>query len=188
MLPRIDSIRTARLLLRPFTADDVDDVWSYQRKEVVARYMPWRERDREETAAAVRQMVTENALSGDGDCLSLAVVDPDAGTVMGQVELVWLSRVDRQGEIGFVFNPQYQGRGMATEAVRELLHLGFDQLGLHRIVGRCVAKNSASAALLRRIGMRQEAHFIESFLLKGSREDELVYAMLQREWRPNSIR
>jgi len=188
MLSRIDSIRTTGLVLRPFTADDVDDVWSYQRLAAVARYMPWRERDREEVAAAVRQMTTENALSDEGDCLSLAVVDPDVDTVIGQVELVWLSRADRQGEVGFVFNPENQGRGMATEAVRELLHLGFDQLGLHRIVGRCVAKNSASAALLRRIGMRQEAHLVESCLLKGCREDELVYAMLQREWSADPAR
>ncbi|GIE76532.1 N-acetyltransferase [Actinoplanes philippinensis] len=183
MLPRIDAIRTARLVLRPFDADDVEDVWDYQREAVVARYMPWRERDRDEVAAAVRQMVTEDALSGEGDCLSLAVTDPGSGTVIGQVELVWLSETGGLGEIGFVFSPRFQGQGMATEAVRELLRLAFERLGLHRVVGRCVAGNSASAALLRRVGMRQEAHFVEGCLLKGRREDELVFAVLRSEWR-----
>lgn len=184
MVQPVPPIRSARLLLRTFTADDVDDVWAYQRQPAVARYMPWQVRDRDEVAAAVLQMATETGLSDEGDCLSLAAVDPEAGTVVGQVELVWVSKANRQGEVGFVFNPSHHGRGLATEAVRELLRLGFGRFALHRIVGRCVARNNASASLLRRLGMRQEAHFVDSLFLKGAWEEEFVYAMLGRDWRP----
>ncbi|MFI1972190.1 GNAT family N-acetyltransferase [Streptomyces cinnamoneus] len=176
-------LTTARLLLRPFTVDDIDDVLDYQRRADVARYMRWEPRDRAECAKAVSQMTEETGLRRAGDCLSLAVVLPEEGRVVGQVELVWLSEEHRQGEVGYVFNPRIQGRGLATEAAREVLRLGFDELGLHRIVGRCHARNAASAALLERLGMRREAHLVGTERFKGAWRDDYVYAMLRSEWR-----
>jgi RimJ/RimL family protein N-acetyltransferase len=63
-----------------------------------------------------------------------------------------------------------------------VLRLGFDELGLHRIVGRCDALNLPSARLMERLGMRREAHFIENEIFKGAFGDEFVYAMLAREF------
>lgn len=176
------TIRTARLLLRSFTLDDVDDVWGYQREPSVARFLRWEPRDRDEVAVSVQQMTTETVLVAEGDCLTFAAVDPSSERVIGHVELVWVSEADRTGEIGFVFDPRFQGRGLASEAAREMLRIGFDEHGFRRIVGRCVAPNTASAALLRRLGMRQEAHFVESRLLKGVWVDELAFAVLHDEW------
>jgi RimJ/RimL family protein N-acetyltransferase len=181
-------LRTERLLLRPFAADDVDDVWAYQREPEVVRYMRhWEPRDRERTRVAVAQMVRENDLVGEGDCLSLAVTLPATGVVIGQVELVWLSEQNHQGEIGYVFNPAYGGRGLATEAARVMLGLGFDGLRLHRIIGRCDARNVPSAGLLTRLGMRREAHLIGNAMGKGGWRDELIFAMLQDEWRTAAL-
>jgi RimJ/RimL family protein N-acetyltransferase len=176
-------ISTARLLLRPFTPEDLEDVWAYQRQPVVARYLAWEARDRRQSEESVEQMVKESGLAKEGDCLTLAVVLPDVGRVVGQVELVWLSKENRQGELGYVFNPQYQGKGLATEAALEILRLGFDELDLHRIIGRCAAQNNASAKLLERLGMRREAHFIGNAIFKGGWREEFVYAMLQHEWK-----
>ncbi|KAA5834617.1 GNAT family protein [Saccharopolyspora hirsuta] len=175
-------ITTDRLVLRPFTLEDVDDVWSYQRRPDVTQHLLWEARDRAQVEAAVEQMARERALTEDGDCLSLAAVLPETGQVVGQVELVCLSREDRQGEIGYVFNPDFQGQGLATEAARALLRLGFEGLDLHRIIARCSAHNLASAKLVERLGMRREAHFIDSRFVRGSWREEFVYAMLQREW------
>jgi len=63
-----------------------------------------------------------------------------------------------------------------------MLRLGFEQLGLHRIVGRLEARNAASAAVLERLGMRLEAHLRENEWVKGEWQSELVYAMLETEW------
>jgi RimJ/RimL family protein N-acetyltransferase len=186
MLRPVYPIRTARLLLRPFTRADVEDVWAYQRRPEVARYMSWEPRTLAQTEAAVAQMAREDRLAGEGDCLSLAVVRADDDRVVGQVELVWHSTTSRQGEVGYVFNPDHHGQGLATEAARELLRLGFDGLGLHRIVGRCHAENRASARLLERLGMRKEAHFVDNELIKGAWRSQLVYAVLAPEWRLRS--
>jgi RimJ/RimL family protein N-acetyltransferase len=93
------------------------------------------------------------------------------------------SRSSVLGEIGFVFNPDYHGRGLATEAAESMLMLGFDTIRWHRIIGSCDARNHPSARLMERIGMRQEARFVHNQIVKGQWADELVYAILDHEWR-----
>ena len=93
------------------------------------------------------------------------------------------ARAHRQGEIGFGLHPTHQGHGYAAEAGRELLRVGFEELDLHRIFGRLDDRNVASTRLMERLGLRREAHLIENEFNKGAWESELVYAILQREWR-----
>jgi RimJ/RimL family protein N-acetyltransferase len=102
--------------------------------------------------------------------------------LVGQFNLFFVSEQHRQGEIGFVLHPDQQGRGYGVEGARVMLGLGFEGLGLHRIVGRCEGRNAASAGLMERLGMRREAHLIENEFVKGEWADELVYAILDREW------
>ncbi len=61
--------------------------------------------------------------------------------------------------------------------------MGFQTLGLHRIVARCDARNVASARVMERLGMRREALLVENEMVKDEWTDELVYALLDREWR-----
>jgi RimJ/RimL family protein N-acetyltransferase len=79
-------------------------------------------------------------------------------------------------------HPAYSGHGYATEASAELLRLGFERLGFHRVVGRCDARNTASASLMERLGMRREAHFRQNEFIKAEWTDQLVYAILATEW------
>ncbi|MFJ6194827.1 GNAT family N-acetyltransferase [Micromonospora sp. NPDC092111] len=174
-------IRTARLTLRPVTLDDLDDVYAYQRRPDVVRWMLGTgPRTREQSRASVVAMAGEDALRAEGDCLTLAVV-ADAG-VIGTVELVWRSQLDRTAELGYVLHPDHGGRGLATEAATALLRWGFDEVGLHRIYARCHGRNEASARLMVRLGMRQEAHHVESYLFRGEWADQLVFAVLAHEW------
>ncbi|MDG4810086.1 GNAT family protein [Micromonospora sp. WMMD1120] len=175
-------LRTARLTLRPVTVDDLDDVYAYQRRPDVVRWMLGAEpRTREQSRASVLAMAGEDALRAEGDCLTVAVVS-DA-TVIGAVELVWRSERDRTAEVGFVFHPAHGGRGLATEAAAALLGWGFGEVGLHRVYGRCHARNEPSARLMTRLGMRREAHHVRSYLFDGEWADQFVFAILADEWR-----
>jgi RimJ/RimL family protein N-acetyltransferase len=75
----------------------------------------------------------------------------------------------------------HHGRGLVREAAVVMLRLGFRELGLHRIIGRCDGRNTASARLMERLGMRREAHFRQNEIVKGEWTDEYVYAMLAME-------
>ena len=85
-------------------------------------------------------------------------------------------------ELGYLLTAGTQGRGYATEASREILRLAFEDLGFHRVIARVEARNTASAALAERLGMRREAEFVENEWIKGEWQSEIVYAMLAREW------
>jgi RimJ/RimL family protein N-acetyltransferase len=175
-------IETARLTLRFFAPADFDDLYAYQSRPDVARYLHWHARDPVQVRQALEQQCGETSLGTEGGWLTFAVVWREAGRVIGEVGLRSLSREHRLGETGFVFNPDYQGRGLATEAAEAMLALGFDSLRWHRIIGSCDARNDRSARLMERMGMRREAHFVENDFVKGRWADELVYAMLDREW------
>jgi RimJ/RimL family protein N-acetyltransferase len=176
-------IHTERLLLRPFTLDDLDDAHAYQSLPEVVRYLYWKPRTREDVRQALVKRTRQDALSDDNDVLVLAVVWLEIGKVIGEVNLNWLSREHRQGETGFIFHPAYQGKGLAREASEVMLRLGFNDLGLNRIIGRCDPKNAPSWQLLERLSMRREAHFVHNEIFNGEWGDEYVYAMLADEWR-----
>jgi RimJ/RimL family protein N-acetyltransferase len=177
-------IETARLLLRPLEPGDVDALHAYQSRPDVCRYIPYEPRTREVIAERLADPEkTRSTLEAEGQVIDLAVIRKDTGELIGDVVLFWRSAEHRGGELGYVINPDHVGQGFATEAAAALLELAFDGLGLHRVIGRIDARNDASAAVLRRIGMRQEAVLVENEWFKGEWTDELDFAILDREWR-----
>lgn len=122
-------------------------------------------------------------LTDEGQALTLGVERADSGTLVGDVVLFFRSIEHRGGELGYVFAPEHAGQGYATEAAAAVLALAFDRLGLHRVIARLDARNTSSARLAARLGMRQEAHLVQNEMFKGEWSDELVYALLAQEWR-----
>jgi RimJ/RimL family protein N-acetyltransferase len=175
-------LRTDRLLLRTFREDDYDALYAFQSRDDVGRYLPWGARDEDAVRAAIELRLGATSLDTDGDRLVLAVVLAETSELIGECVLILVSKTHRQGEIGVVFHPDHSGRGYATEAARRLLRLAFEELELHRVIGRLDARNEASARLMQRLGMRREAHFVENQFNKGQWESELVYAILRDEW------
>jgi RimJ/RimL family protein N-acetyltransferase len=123
------------------------------------------------------------AIAKDGDGVNLAVVLRETGQVIATLYLHLVSTAHAQGEVGYVVSPAYAGRGLASEGAAAMLAIGFDRWGLHRMLGRCDARNVASAAVLRKLGMREEALFRENEWVKGEWTDELVFAILAEEWK-----
>ncbi len=175
-------IETERLTLRPFSADDLEGLYAYQSLPEVARFLYWEPRTLEESRTFLRQKMMASTIEKEGDWLVLAVVWRQTGNLMGEVNLQWRSREHRQGEIGYIFNPAFHGKGFATEAAEVVLRLGFEGLDLHRVVGRLDGRNTASARVLERLGMRREAHLKQNEMVKGEWTDEVIYAMLRHEW------
>jgi RimJ/RimL family protein N-acetyltransferase len=171
-----------RLLLRPFTEDDIDAVHAIQSREDVTRYLYWDPRTREEVRETLVARMAQGVLSGHNDMLALAVVLRETGNLIGTANLGWESVAHRQGELGYVLHPDHHRRGHGTEIAGMLLRLGFESLDMHRICGRCDGRNTGSAKVMERAGMRREANLRENEFVKGEWTDELIYAMLATEW------
>ncbi|MBF8194110.1 GNAT family N-acetyltransferase [Nonomuraea sp. K274] len=177
-------ITTTRLHLRPFTPGDLDALHAYESRPDVARHLTWEPRDRDTSSTYLDKKITRTELHDEGDALDIAITLRATGTLIGNCVLIWTSRRHRQGEIGYVLHPDHHGHGYATEAAREMLRLGFDDLHLHRITGRLDARNTASARVLEKLHMRREATLVDNEHLKGEWTSETIYAILEHEWTP----
>lgn len=173
-------IRTQRLLLRPYRPGDTDAVFAYHRLPETARYLENEPMSRAEAKALVTRRVGSSTLAGVGEVLNLVVELARTRRLVGDCVLFWCGA--GQAEVGYVLHPAHWGHGYATEAVGALLRLGFEDLGLHRIAARCDARNTASARVMERSGMRREAHLVQSEFIKNEWTDELIYAILRSEW------
>jgi RimJ/RimL family protein N-acetyltransferase len=114
--------------------------------------------------------------------VTLAAELAATGELLGDVSLTVGPPEHRQAEIGFTFHPSHHGRGYATEAAAAVVALAFHGYDLHRVYGRLEPRNTASARVLEKLGMRREAHLVENEWVKGEWQSELVYALLAREW------
>lgn len=177
------AIKTDRLILRPFEKTDLDGVEAYFSLSDVQRYLDWKARDRREARAALEAMRRQTRLTRPGDSLALACVRKADGRVIGHVALRWTDATAAQAEISFALAPAFRRKGYATEAVRAVVGLGFEEMRFHRIFARTAAANEGAARLLRDIGMRLEAHYREHALFQGEWDEELHFAVLDREWR-----
>jgi RimJ/RimL family protein N-acetyltransferase len=175
-------VRSERLFLRPLTADDADALRDYRSRPDVCRYVPFEPMGEAEIAKRLTEGWARTELTEVGQSLTLGVEVVETGDLVGDVILFWHSYRDSGGEIGYVFNPDFAGRGYATEAAETMLRLGFEELGLHRIIARLDERNEPSARLAQRLGMRLEARLVENEFFKGEWSNELDFAMLREEW------
>lgn len=179
-------ITTPRLLIRPHRRDDLDDLLAFHSDPDVVRYTPWPVRDLEQTRAALEIKLGQAELV-PGQWLVLAIERRDSSTVVGEVLLKWASEPDRQGELGFALRADQHGQGLAREAAKAVLDLGFAHVGLHRITAICIAENLDSVRLLERLGMRLEGRLHHSVHFKGAWADQLLYAITEDEWRVSDL-
>ncbi|MEP6761513.1 MAG: GNAT family N-acetyltransferase [Sporichthyaceae bacterium] len=186
-MPPIDlPIVLPRVTLRAYRPEDLAPLADMNSHPEVARYLYTETLTPDESRAVLERKMAETAFGEEGEALSLAVIRNEDGAFLGGVVLRMVDAGSRGAELGFLFHPDHHGHGYATEAVRALLELAFGALGLHRVIGRCDARNEPSARLMQRLGMRQEAHFRSNEFVKGEWCDELDFALLEDEWPPSN--
>jgi RimJ/RimL family protein N-acetyltransferase len=181
-------LTTARLTLRPFEMSDLDAYHDLLGREDVCRFLIWEPMNRDEARAKLELRIRQTRIKSEGDAILLAVVETATGRMIGELMLRLASSLSRQGEVGWSIHPDVQGRGLATEGATELLRLGFDQLGLHRIHAGADSRNTGSIRVMEKLGMRREALFVEAELFKGEWAGDVIYAILEDEWRERSSR
>ncbi|MEV0902293.1 GNAT family protein [Actinoplanes sp. NPDC049802] len=177
-------LRTDRLTLRPATADDAGATWLFRRRADVSRWItrfPATLAEHRAWFEAPESLARTLVIEHDGVVIGdLMVKIEDAwaqAEITGQAHRV-------QAELGWVLHPEHAGHGYATEAVRELLRLCFEDLGLRRVTATCFVGNEASWRLMERVGMRREVYTVRDSLHRsGEWLDGVGYALLADEWR-----
>jgi aminoglycoside 6'-N-acetyltransferase len=176
------SLQTPRLRLRPPHDGDIETFVAYRCDPDVARYQGWDIPYGRSQALDLFAEMQKIEPGTRGAWYQVAIERRRDGQMLGDCAFCIQAQDARQAEIGFTLARAHQGQGYATEAVKRLIGYLFTARNLHRVFASCDVENHASARLLERIGMRREAHFIESLWFKGHWSSEYWYAMLRREW------
>lgn len=171
-----------RLVVRRFRPSDLESLVAYRSIPQVARFQSWdAPYPRAEGERLINDMMAEHPDTA-GEWFQFAVALRSSGELIGECAAKILAEDSRQAEIGYTLAPAHQGRGYATEAVRALLGYLFEARGKHRVVACSDPRNAASERVMLRLGMRREGHLVESTWAKGEWTDDLLYALLDREW------
>ncbi len=177
---RIPSIETERLVLRSMKVSDAEDMFAYAHREDVTTYLTWYpHRDIEVT----REHLTEiGRRYRTGDFYDWSIVCREDGHMIGTCGFTSFNCAADSAEIGYVLNPFYRGRGLATEAVRAIMEFGFRELSLHRIEAHFIEGNDRSRLLMERVGMSFEGYAREAMRIKGEYRTIGTCAILRREF------
>ena len=173
-------IATDRLLLTPLADADAETLFAYRSRPEVSRYQHWEPKCLGDAVDFIKG-VREVEFDTPGTWFQFGIRLRESGALVGDLGVRFFED-GAQAEIGFSLSPVFQGRGLATEAVVGFLNHLFGQLGKHRVCASVDPRNEPSLRLLRRVGMRQEAHFIKSLSFKGEWVDDIVLAILRSEW------
>ncbi len=178
-------IKTAHLILRKLALADSEALFRYRGDPRVYQYQNWAPQSIDDARGFIQSLAGVE-LDTPGTWFQMAITLRESGLLIGDCGMHFPGGEPHQAEIGFSLDPDFQGRGYASEAVTALLDYLFNSLGKHRVYATVDPRNQPSVALLERVGMRQEAHFRESLWFKGAWADDVVYAILDREWKMNS--
>jgi ribosomal-protein-alanine N-acetyltransferase len=104
------------------------------------------------------------------------------GGLVGYVNLNAIVRgVFQNAYLGYAVAEAANGRGYATEAVREATRIGFEELELHRIQAAVIPRNGGSIRVLEKAGFRREGFAQRYLLINGAWEDHILFAVTSGE-------
>jgi len=171
-------LTTARLLLDHLRPGDAEALFACRADPAVARFQGWRPA----SVAEARAFIDMQGEPAPGLWFQRAIRLRDGHALIGDLGVCLPATPGDSVEFGISLAPEHQGKGYAREALKAVFQQGFDVLGWRRIHASVDPRNVGCMDLLTALGMRQEAHFRESLWLHGEWVDDVVFAILAREW------
>ena len=179
----LPTLETRRLTLGKITVFDAEDMYSYASLNSVTRYLLWAPHlNIEDTRGYIEFL---NRQYKKGNYADWGIKLKNCGTFIGTVGFADFDYENNVGEVGYVLNPAYQGKGYMTEAVNAVLAVAFDGIGLSKVVLRIIDENRASIRLALRLGFVLD-HISDTPLnIKGIDRTICYYVLAKEMWEEN---
>ncbi|MGD6992015.1 GNAT family N-acetyltransferase [Sutcliffiella horikoshii] len=174
------SLSNERLSLREFTLRDWIEVHKYASQDIVCQYQPWGPNKEEDSKDFVNQVIKDSTREPRTRFVFAIIYNK---FMIGAGELNIRDFTNKVGEVAYIVNPDYWGKGVATEVATLLIDFGFEELKLHRIYATCDPRNIGSSKVLEKVGMTKEGRIREDLLIKDGWRDSLLYSILEHEWK-----
>lgn len=142
-----------RILLRRLTPADLEDFQAYRSDPEVARYQSWSRMAADEALAFLAGQGA--AQFGRPGWFQIGIAERSTGCLVGDIGICFQHDDSEPAEIGFTLATPWQGKGLASEAVREALALLFENTEVAEVLAITDTRNLASIHLLERVGFRR---------------------------------
>jgi len=177
-------INTDRIQVRNLKISDLEDFHFYRSNPEVTKYQGFDVFTLEQAKDFIKSQ-TDKMFGNPGEWVQYGIENRSTGRIFGDCAIKLDQHDIRIAEIGITISHTEQKKGYAKEALVAILNYLFSIKDFHRVVEIVDAENLPSINLLKSIGFRQEAHFVENIFFKGRWGSEYQFAMLEKEWKQN---
>ena len=171
-------IRTPRLVLREIQSTDALQIFSMRSNVNVNRFIPRDEMKNETDTKRLILQVKEDYKQMRS--IGWAAEINGTGSIIGTCGFAEIDRENLRAEIGGELSPDYWGKNIALEAVKEVIKFGLQEMNLHSIEAKVQAGNVGAVFLLEKLGFVKEGHLREHNYHNGKFSDLLIYSRIKQ--------
>jgi len=173
-------LETKRLIIRPIKIEDKNEVFKYRSDRETNKYQGWIPTTLSDVETFIGKISKQ--INEPKTWFQFIIIEKETQKIIGDLGIHFFDNENKQAEIGCTLNINFQNRGYATESIKRVIDFLFKELKKHRIITSIDPDNKNSIRLVERIGFRKEAHFVESLFINGKWVDDLIYAMIEKDW------
>src|SRR5262245_53765267 len=177
-------LRGARVVLRELRESDAPSLFAMLGAEEVARFISPPPTTVEGFQRFIAWTLRQRS-AGSYACYAVTIRGYD--TAVGIFQLRQLDADFRTAEWGFALGSPFWGTGVFRECAELMLDFAFSTVGVYRLEARASVQNGRGNGALRKIGAVKEAVLRKSFLRNGELVDQVLYAILEDDWRAMNL-
>ncbi len=172
-------LESERLLFRAYKKDDAQTLFNLRSHAAISKYM--------DTAIPKHIEDTEKRIKGyhnafsENNGITWAIIEKTSNTLIGDFGIWRIDRQNSRGEIGYILDPNFWGKGYMNEAMNTIIRFGFNDLNLHSYAANVNTENKNSKALLLKFEFKLEACFRENFYFDGRFLDSEIYCLIKSD-------
>ena len=172
------NLETERLLLRRVDSNDLKEIFALRSNADTMKYIPRPLVKTDEDALEHIAMIDTKIEANEG--INWAITFKDDPKLIGIIGHYRIKPEHYRAELGYMLLPEYQGKGIISEAVKEAINYGFNVMKLHSLEAVIAPDNYASAKVLEKNGFVKEAHFKEYEFFEGRFLDSIIYSLINK--------
>jgi|SRR5690606_20186026 len=173
---KFPELETTRLRLREVVDNDVEEVFFLRSDKDVMKFIPRYPAKTKQDALDHIEVLRKVKESQEG--INWAITQKGNDTLIGMIGFYRMNKDAFRAEVGYILHPDYQGKGIISEALQKVMEFGFEQMKLHSITAIIDPENIASEKVLQKANFVKEAHFKEDFYFNGEFLDSVHYSII----------
>ena len=170
-------LASERLLLRQITPGDVNEIFALRSDPETMKYIPRPLVTSMDEAINHIEIIQDKTEKNEG--INWAITLKGSSKMIGIIGHYRVKWEHFRSEIGYMLLPEYQGKGIISEAIQLMINYGFYEMQMHSLEAIIDPKNTASAKVLEKNNFVREAHFLQNEFYDGKFLDTVIYSILK---------